>query len=132
MAARRREGYAPRMPDKPMTPAEIEANRRLLTYVRAWLKIRNMNQRELAEALHVSEPTISKWLKGTVAVTVAQFNQIATVLELQPEQLLMAPPDADRARRYARIAEVARSMPEDALEEWLSLGKRLSGRNKQD
>jgi transcriptional regulator with XRE-family HTH domain len=120
------------MPDKPMTPDEIIRNKRLLTHVKAWLRFRDKNQRTLAEALNVSEPTISKWLQGKVAVTVAQFSQIAGYLDAAPEELLNAPPDADKARRYRRIAEVAQGMPDEALEEWLSLGRRLSQPDKRD
>jgi len=118
------------MPDKPMTPDEIIRNKRLLTHVKAWLRFRDKNQRTLAEALDVSEPTVSKWLQGKVAVTVAQFSQIASFVDAAPEELLNAPPDADKARRYRRIAEVARDMPDEALEEWLSLGKRLAQHDK--
>lgn len=86
----------------------------------------------MADALGLSEPTISKWLRGQVSVTVAQFGQIAAFLDAQPEELLNAPPAADRARRYRRIAEVAQKMPDDALEEWLALGRRLAEAPKAD
>jgi transcriptional regulator with XRE-family HTH domain len=123
-------GYSCRMPDKPMTPEEILRNKRLLTHVKAWLRFRDKTQRNLAEALDVSEPSVSKWLRGKGPVTVAQFVQIAQFLDAEPEELLNAPPDADKARRYRRIAEVARDMPDDALEAWLSLGKQLATRSK--
>jgi transcriptional regulator with XRE-family HTH domain len=123
-------GYALRMPDKPLTPDQVASNKRLLTYVKAWLKFRARTQRELAEALNLSEPTISKWLRGHVSVTVAQFCDIAAFLETSPEELMGAPPAADKARRYRRIADVAQDMPDDALEEWLALGRRLAGKAK--
>jgi transcriptional regulator with XRE-family HTH domain len=120
------------MPDKDLTPEEIARNKRPLTHVKAWLKFRDRTQRNLAEALNLSEPTISKWLGGHVSVTVAQFSEIASFLDAQPEEIMSAPPSAAKARRYRRIAEVAQEMPNDALEEWLALGRRLAGRSKPD
>lgn len=115
------------MPDKPLTPEQIAHNKRLLTYVKAWLRFRDKSQRDLADALDLSEPTISKWLRGHVSVTVAQFSDIARFLDASPEELLNAPPSAGKARRYRQIAEVAQGMPDEALEEWLALGRRLAG-----
>lgn len=129
MARWRRKDYAVPMPDKPLTPEQIAHNKRLLTYVKAWLRFRDKSQRELADALNLSEPTISKWLRGHVSVTVAQFSDIARFLDASPEELLNAPPSAGKARRYRQIAEVAQAMPDEALEEWLALGRRLAGKS---
>lgn len=119
------------MPDRPLSPEEIAANLRLLTHVKDWLNFRDVNQRGLADGLGVSEPTVSKWLRGTQPMSAAQFVKIAEFLDATPEQLLSAPPDAPRAARYQKIAEVAQDMPEDALDEWLSLGRRLSSGGKK-
>ncbi len=113
------------MPDKVLTPAEREANQRPLTFVRDWLRFRGQTQRRLADALNVSEGNVSKWLKGNQPVTIAQFSAIAAFLDADPAELLAAPPDREQSLQYRKIAEVARDMPAEALDEWLALGKRL-------
>jgi transcriptional regulator with XRE-family HTH domain len=132
MVEQRRTRLTVGMPDKPMTDAERRLNMQMLTHVKEWLQYRKRSQRQLAEALEVSEPTVSKWLRGGVGMSVAQFTKIAAFLDAQPEDLLEAPPGEGRAARYRKIAEVAQEIPEDALEEWLALGRRLSGTRRSE
>lgn len=113
------------MPDKVLTEAERKANQRPLTFVKDWLRFRGQTQRKLAETLGVSEGNVSKWLKGTQPVTIAHFTAIAVFLNAEPAELLAAPPDRDQSIRYRKIAEVAKDIPPEALDEWLALGKRL-------
>jgi transcriptional regulator with XRE-family HTH domain len=120
------------MPDKPLSPADIAANRALLMHLREWLTYRNVSQRAFAERLETSEASVSKWLKGTQAMTLAQFSKIAALLGASPSELLLAPPRRAKAERYERVGNVARDMPDDALEEWLALGRRLTGKPAAD
>lgn len=41
--------------------------------------------------------------------------------------MLSAPTDTQKAARYRQVAEIAAAMPDDALQEWLALGRRLAG-----
>ena len=104
----------------------------MLTHVKGWLHYRKRSQRQLADALEVSEPTVSKWLNGGVGMSIAQFTKIAAFLDAKPEDLLEAPPADGRAGRYRKIAEVAQTIPEDALEEWLALGRRLAASQRRE
>jgi transcriptional regulator with XRE-family HTH domain len=115
------------MADKMLTPAEIAANRAALGHVKNWLRFRDVSQRKLAELMNVSEPTVSKWLKGTQAVTIAQFSMIAKILNADPSELLAPPADRERSLRLRKVAEVALSMQPEALDEWVAVGRRISG-----
>jgi len=116
------------MPDKSLTRAEIAENRKNLRFVKPWLNHRGLNQRELAERMTISEPTVSKWLAGTQSMTVAQFHQIAAILDAKPEELMFAPPAKERATRYRRLAELAGALSDEDLERVLEYGRLLTSR----
>lgn len=93
------------MPDKSLTPHEAEQNRNALQHVKAWLKFRDMTQRRLADHLGMSEPAVSKWLRGKQAMSVAQFVRVAALLDARPDELLFAPTERVKASRYNKLAE---------------------------
>ncbi len=68
-------------------------------------KEKNMTQRQLAEALHVSDRTVSKWERGAGFPDVALLEPLADALELSVTELLRGgrqeKPDADSEVRYA-------------------------------
>lgn len=104
------------MPDKPRTEAEKALLRDSLRYIRRWLRYRKTTQRAVAEALEVSEPTVSKWLNGEQAMSVGQFMLLAKMLEAQPQDLL-GPPDATaRSGRLQKLAEAAIPLPDDKID----------------
>lgn len=102
--------------DKKLTPEETEQNRAALRHVRAWLDYREMTQRRLAELLGMSEPSVSKWLQGKQVMSVAQFVQVAQLLDARPDELLFAPKDRARAGRYRRIAQGIEEMTDAELD----------------
>lgn len=113
------------MPDKPLTPDEIERNRNALRHIKPWLKYRRLTQRQLADRLGMSEPAVSKWLRGIQGMSVAQFMQIASILEASPDELLFAPPEAQKATRYRKAAEIAHDLDESELEAWIAVGNAM-------
>ena len=119
------------MPDKDLTPEEIARNKVALRYLKAWLRFRDINQRELADRLQMSEPQVSKWLRGLVPMTLAQFTQIAALLDTQPDDLLFPPPAEGKGRRYRRAAEIAQNLPDDLLEHWLAVGRAMLEEKKE-
>jgi len=114
------------MPDKPMSPEEIERNQNTLRYIKPWLRHREMTQRRLAELMGVSEPTVSKWLRGVVTMSVGQFTQIAQILDAKPEDLLFAPDEQGAAARYREAAELVKAMTKEELQAWISVGKAIT------
>lgn len=104
------------MPDKKLSSSEIAANRSDMAGIRAWLKYRGHNQRFIAEALGVSDATVSKWLSGKQSMTVAQFRQIAGLLDATPEELMAGPEQRARSSRYQRLASLAARMTDDQLQ----------------
>jgi transcriptional regulator with XRE-family HTH domain len=114
------------MADKMLPAPEAEINRRLLTHIKGWLQFRDLTQRELARRLDLSEPTVSKWIKGTQSMTVSQFLSVASILEASPEELLFDPKDSPRAPRYRAAAEIAAALPNDQIDAWLAVGRAMA------
>lgn len=120
------------MPDKALTPAEIDLNRKSVAGLRTWLKRSEYNQRLLAEALDVSEATVSKWLSGKQSMTTAQFCQIAGILGAEPEELMAGPEQRARSARYARLAKLAGQMTDEQLRALEGVAAQLAGPSKRD
>lgn len=115
-----------RMPDKTLDSDEIKRNRERLRFVIPWLRYRGLKQRHIAEALDVSEPTVSKWLNGTQNISVSQFFAIAELLKAAPEDVLGGGPAlAGRGGRYQRLAELAQDLPNDALDSLIEAGEHM-------
>ncbi len=113
------------MPDKPLTKEEVERNRNALRHVKTWLRYREMTQRELSEQLDMSEPAVSKWLRGLSSMSMAQFMQIAAILRCKPEDLLFPPADEGRGERYRAAAEIAENLTSAELAAWITVGKAM-------
>lgn len=60
--------------------------------MRTFRKNRKITLEELAEMIHKSKSTISKYEKGEIAVDIETLYEIAGVLEVHVEQLLWCPP----------------------------------------
>lgn len=104
-----------RMPDKSLSPEEIQRNRKLAAPLRAWLKQSKHNQKYIAEQLNVSEPTVSKWLSGKQTMSVPTFMAIAALLGAQPEEALGGPEYRQRAARYQKLSEIVARLNDDQL-----------------
>lgn len=104
------------MPDKDLTTEDVRRNQIALRYVKAWLTYRGMTQKRLADMIGMSEPAVSKWLRGKQSMTLAQFTLVADLLDARPDELLFAPPDRSKATRYRKIAEGIKDMSDDNLD----------------
>lgn len=114
------------VPDKALTPDEIDRNRKLLRHVKPWLKHRDLTQRRLADLLDVSEPTVSKWLNGKQAMTVAQFQAVASLVNATPEEMMLPPDRSPRALRYRDLARIAGRLSDQQLAALTTLAETMS------
>jgi transcriptional regulator with XRE-family HTH domain len=114
------------MPDKPLTSIEIERNRNLLRPLTLWLKLRKVTQRQLAEALSVSEGSVSKWLSGTQQMNLSQFQAIAAILKSDPFELLRAPGEAGSAQADKDVVALTQVMTPEQLRLWIKLGRQIA------
>ena len=117
------------MADKQLTPAEIAARREQLRYLTVWLDYRGVTQRRLAERLSVSEATVSKWLGGTQAMSVAQLATIAQLLDCEPYELLCAPHETATAKRYKDFAEILDGLSPGDLDHYIAIGRAMAKRD---
>ncbi len=92
------------------------------------MKLKGYTQRKLAEALDMSEPSVSKWLNGKVNMTLSQFVRVAEILETTPESLLFDPSELDMSQRYKEAAALAASLDAGAFDAWINAGKAMKGK----
>jgi transcriptional regulator with XRE-family HTH domain len=112
--------------------AQKAEQKAMLLNLRSWLKFRGLKQKDLANALGVSEPTISLWISGDQSMTVATLRQIAVVLQAKPEDLLRDPNEADLA---PMVAESLRLFDKLSAEQWdmvLSIARVMAGEPKKN
>lgn len=114
------------MPDKILTPQEIDRNRMALRHIGAWLLSRDMTQAQLAERMSVSEATVSKWLRGHQRMSVSQLVMIAQILET-PWEAIFAPPGADGSgSRYKELAQAAQGLSDEELKHLSAVAKSMA------
>lgn len=114
------------MPALPETPEEVEARRLLqlaeqrtmLEHLRDWLRMRNLSQRHVAQALGVSDASVSNWIAGKQQMSVGQLRQIALLLNAKPEDLLRAPPSDGLAAKVEETLAVMDALTDD---EWATV-----------
>lgn len=63
-----------------MPPEELE---KLLAELRAWCKAKHGRQKEIAEALQVSEDTVSHWIANRKTPGLAKYFEIRDFLKKQ-------------------------------------------------
>lgn len=119
------------MPDKALTPEQRAENRSIARHIREWLDYRNVNQARLAEALNVSEPTVSKWLNGHQSMTLAQLAAIARVLTVQPQELLLPPQRQAEAGPISDLAVMLDDLDAEQIEHLVRTAEMLRGRPRR-
>ncbi|HEY9416348.1 MAG TPA: helix-turn-helix transcriptional regulator [Pseudonocardia sp.] len=67
-----------------------ETRQEVADVVRAELARRRIGQREVAQALEMSQPAVSRRLAGEVAFDVDDLAKLAGLLEMDPRDLLPA------------------------------------------
>lgn len=95
------------MSSLPETPDEIAARqdavlaeqRTLLEHLKAWLRLRDLQQKDVAAALGVSEATVSSWIAGKQRMSVGQLRQIAVLLKAEPGDILRAPRERELSKK---------------------------------
>lgn len=102
------------MTSLPGTPAEIAARqeavlaeqRTLLEHLKAWLRLRDLQQKDVAAALGVSEATVSAWIAGKQRMSVGQLRQIAFLLKAEAGDLLRAPLDHELSKKVQETLQL--------------------------
>lgn len=115
------------MPDKDLTPEEESANREILRFVKPWMVFRRLSQKRISEELGVSQATVSKWLSGRQAITIAQLSAIARLLLCSPEDILAGPPtELGAGTRLRRLVELTESLSPEQLDAMIAVGEQFA------
>lgn len=100
---------------KARTKAQLKEQKVMLENLPKWLKQAGLSQKDVANALGVSECTVSKWVRGLQAMSVGQLRQIAVLLNAKPSDLLRAPDDTDLT---PKVEETLKVMDQLSDAEW--------------
>lgn len=111
------------MPTLPETPEEIEARHlaqlqeqaRMVENIPLWLRKCGLKQKDVANALGVSEGTVSKWLHGEQGMSVGQLRQIAVLVGAHPGDLLRPPGSSGMGEK---VEQTLKLMDQLSDEEW--------------
>jgi transcriptional regulator with XRE-family HTH domain len=106
------------LPDNPAT--------RMHVHLRAWRKFRGMSLKQVADALQKSHTTVARWEQGTVPLTLADLERLASQYGCTPSQLASDPANAGLIARLDRTQKIVETMDEETLQHWLSIGESLS------
>ncbi len=115
------------MPDKELTPEEEAQSRELLRFVKPWMRFRKLSQKDMAADMNVSEATVSKWLSGKQAMTMAQFSAICRLLKTAPENVGAGPPDGLSRRRL--VDKLARGLTTEQIDVLIAVAEQFARQN---
>jgi transcriptional regulator with XRE-family HTH domain len=99
-------------------------------HLKAHRKLRKFTQVYIAGILRISHNAYSDKENGKRPVTLEELEKIAEAYGVHPSALLMAPEDGPRADLMRRAAEIARTRPESAAQDWVRSGEHLPPHEK--
>lgn len=99
-------------------------------YLKAHRKLRRFTQEQVANVLNISHNAYSDKENGKRPVTLEELEKIAQAYGVHASALLMAPEDGPRAELMRRAAEIARTRPEAAAQDWVRSGEHLPPEEK--
>lgn len=118
----------PIVPDKKLTFEERRTNRHILRYVPEWLQLRRITQHKVAERLSVSEGTVSKWLSGSIPMTIQNLAAIAALVDVSLIDILQSPQARLTQRESHEVLEIFAAMNRRDQEIYLAVGRSLADR----
>jgi len=86
-------------------------------------KAKGLTQIDLAEAMGVTQSTVSRMERGDEGCALELFGRAATVLGVSLEDMF----SEDRSAAEAELVSFFRSLPSDRQRRWLELAKVASG-----
>lgn len=84
-------------------------------------RLRGLTQAELAEMIGVEQPTISRFEKGSEAVTLRLIRQVADALGVTVADLFLD----ERSAQEQALIDVYRALPPERQKGWLDLAATL-------
>ena len=106
--------------------AKARKKARQHTFIRAWRKHRGLNQEQLAKRVGVSQETISRLERGTIAYTQPTLEAVADVLRCKPADLITRDP-SDPATIWSIWDQIPASERPTALKMLEGLAAKASG-----
>ncbi|CAI3960586.1 unnamed protein product [Commensalibacter communis] len=114
------------MADKELSPEEKNSNAQIMSSVRKWLEIKNVQQVDIVNRYNISTGTISKWMNGGISPKASQLKLIADMLGIDLVTLLTYPSNINSEDRYKEAKEIAQQLDDSAYQSWINIGKQLT------
>ena len=85
-----------------------------------------MSLEHVAEAIGKTHSSVSRWERGKMKLTTADLQKLAVLYGVSATQLAGPPAAASMIAVLDRTQAIAQEMDPETLEQWLSIGERLS------
>ena len=104
----------------------------MLEHLSKWLRLRGLRQKDVAQALGVSEATVSQWIKGAQNMSVGQLRQIAVLLRAEPGDLLLAPNETDVPKKVEDTLRLMDRLSDDEWQTVLRIAQTIAEAKRRD
>jgi transcriptional regulator with XRE-family HTH domain len=95
-------------------------------HLRAWRLSKNMSLEQVANMVGKKHSTISRWERGLMNLNTSELEALARIYGASPTQLMGSPDAAALIGVLDRTQRIADGMDAETLEQWLSIGERLT------
>lgn len=86
-----------------------------------YMKIKDIQQKEIAKRLGVSSSTVSYWTRGLQMPRTDKIDDLCSMLMIEREQLLLPKEESDKAIIIRQITDVANTLDIEQLKMLLKL-----------
>lgn len=104
----------------------------MLEHLPKWLRLRGLRQKDVAQALGVSEASVSNWIRGNQQMSVGQLRQIALLLKADPSDLLREPDERALSPKVERTLTLMDQLSDDEWQAVLKTAEAIAGAKKRD
>ena len=88
-----------------------------------YMEIKDIQQKDLAKKVGVSNSTVSYWIKGTQMPRTNKIHAICEMLHIEREQLLMPREESERAMKIKELTSIAKRLSDENLDSLIRISK---------
>lgn len=100
--------------------------KQMLENIEKWRKKRGLTQKQIADAIGIEEPSVSRLISGVNNINLKRLQEIADLFNISVVKLLSDPEDIER---NSEITELLKNMDENTYKAWLQVGNVMINKN---
>lgn len=97
----------------------------MLENIEKWRKKRGLTQKQIAEAIGIEEPSVSRLISGVNNINLRRLQEIADLFNISVIKLLSDPEDIER---NSEITELLKNMDQETYKAWLQVGNVMNNK----